>query len=138
MTQLKSKQKQMVSKYLTQKQIDSIKPWNNGSQLGEVVLISQEKSIYGSEVFYSTGGYDDFYFSIGINKKGVLTINVGGSGICIDFSSTKYDLLMTKDSGMIGFKDNREQWCLQNDVVDLIKSNIKTMCKYLCNGTSVK
>jgi hypothetical protein len=134
----KSKQKQMVSKYLTQKQINSIKPWNNGSQLGEVVLISQEKSIYGSEVFQSTSGYDDFYFSISINKKGVLTIITGGAGICIDFSSTKYDLCLTKESGMIGFNHNKEQWCLENEIVDLIKSNIKSMSKYLCNGTSVK
>ena len=128
----------MVSKYLTQKQIDSIKPWNNGSQLGEVVLVSQEKSIYGSEVFESTSGYDDFYFSISINKKGVLTIITGVAGICIDFSSTKYDLGLTKETGHIGFNHNKEQWCLENEIVDLIKSNIKSMSKYLCNGTSVK
>ena len=128
----------MVSKYLTQKQIDSIKPWNNGQQLGKVVLVSQEKSIYGTEVFQSTSGYDDFYFSISINKKGALTITVGGYGFVIDFSSTKYDLCMTKETGYIGFSGNIEQWCLDNDIVDLIKSNIKSMSKYLCNGTSVK
>jgi hypothetical protein len=134
----KSKQTKMVSKYLTQKQIDSIKPWNNGQQLGEVVLYYQEKSIYGTEVFQSTSGYDDFFFSISINKKGTLTIVVGVAGIVVDFSSTKYDLGMTKETGYIGFSGNIEQWCLDNDIVDLIKSNIKSMSKYLCNGTSVK
>jgi hypothetical protein len=133
-----SKQTQMVSKYLTQKQIDSIKPWNNGQQLGKVVLVSQEKSIYGIEVFQSTSGYDDFYFSICINKKGTLTIITGGAGFVIDFSSTKYDLCLTKETGYIGFSGNIEQWCLDNDIVKLIKSQIKTMSTYLCNSTTVK
>ena len=133
-----SKQTQMVSKYLTQKQIDSIKPWNNGQQLGKVVLVSQEKSIYGIEVFQSTSGYDDFYFSICINKKGTLTIITGGAGFVIDFSTTKYNLGMTKETGYIGFSGNIEQWCLDNDIVKLIKSQIKTMSTYLCNSTTVK
>ena len=129
---------QLVSKYLTQKQIDSIKPWNNGEQLGEVVLVYQEKGIYGSEVFESTSGYDDFYFKLSINKKGTLTITVGCAGIVVDFSETKYDFGFTKESGHIGFDGSREQWCLDNDIVILIKSNIKSMSKYLCHGTSVK
>jgi hypothetical protein len=132
-------EKQMVSNYLTQKQIDSIVPIHQYEKLGKVVLVYQEKSIYGGEVFESTTGYDDFYFLIKIDKKGALTITVGIHGLVpVDFSSTTYNLGFTKEVGMIGFKDNREQWCLDNDIVKLIKSHINSMSKYLCNSTNVK
>lgn len=113
-------QTQMVSKYLTQKQIDSFKVVNNGSQLGKVIITGQTKS---EEMFSSTSGYDDFYFILKVKKSGELTISVGG---IMGFSETNYNLMLDPKEG------------LDNDVVDLIKSNIKSMSKYLCHGTSVK
>jgi hypothetical protein len=113
-------QTQMVSKYLTQKQIDSFKVVNNGEELGKVILSQQTKN---EEMFESTSGYDDFYFILKVKKSGELTITVGG---IMGFSETNYNLMLDTTEG------------LSNDVVRLIKSNIKSMSKYLCHGTSVK
>jgi hypothetical protein len=113
-------QTQMVSKYLTQKQIDSFKVVNNGEELGKVILAGQTKN---EEMFESTSGYDDFYFILKVKKSGELTITVGG---IMGFSETNYNLMLDTTEG------------LDNDVVRLIKSNIKSMSKYLCHGTSVK
>ena len=114
-------QTQLVSKYLTQKQIDTFKVVNNGQQLGEVILAGQTKN---EELFESTSGFDDFYFILKVDKKyGRLTITVGG---IMDFSRNEYNLMLDPEEG------------LDNDVVDLIKSNIKSMSKYLCHGTSIK
>jgi hypothetical protein len=120
MTQSKQ-QTQLVSKFLTQKQIDSFKVVNNGQQLGEVILAGQNKN---EEIFESTSGYDDFYFILKVDKKyGQLIVTVGG---IMGFSETKYNLMLDIEEG------------LSNDVIGLIKSNIKNMSKYLCHGTSVK
>ena len=114
-------QTQLVSKFLTQKQIDSFKVMNNGEQLGKVILAGQNKN---EEIFESTSGYDDFYFVLKIDKKsGELTITVGG---IIGFSESKYNLMLDPEEG------------LDYDIIPLIKSNIKNMCKYLGHGTSVK
>ncbi len=113
-------QTQMVSKYLTQKQIDSFKVVNNGEELGKVILSQQTKN---EEMFESTSGYDDFYFILKVKKSGELTVTVGG---IFGFSQTNYNLMLDTTEG------------LSNDVVRLIKSNIKSMSKYLCHGTSVK
>jgi hypothetical protein len=112
---------QLVSKFLTQKQIDLFKVMNNGVELGKVILTGQTKN---EEMFESTSGYDDFYFILKIDKKyGQLTIKVGG---IMGFSETKYNLMLDIEEG------------LSNDIIGLIKSNIKNMSKYLCHGTSVK
>jgi hypothetical protein len=113
-------QTQMVSKYLTQKQIDSFKVVNNGQEIGEVILSQQTKN---EEFFESTSGYDDFYFILKVKKSGELTVTVGG---IFGFSQTNYNLMLDTTEG------------LSNDIVRLIKSNIKSMSKYLCHGTSVK
>jgi hypothetical protein len=113
-------QTQLVSKFLTQKQIDSFKVVNNGEQLGKVILTGQTKN---EEMFESTSGYDDFYFILKVKKSGELTVTVGG---IIGFSQTNYNLMLYPAE------------VLSNDVVRLIKSNIKCMSKYLGHGTSIK
>jgi hypothetical protein len=112
-------QTQMVSQFLTQKQLDSFKVMNNGVELGKVILAHQRKN---EEYFESTSGFDDFYFILSYNKD-ILTITVG---CIVTFSESKYILHIDIEEG------------LDSDVVSLIKSNIKNMCKYLGNSTSIK
>jgi hypothetical protein len=117
-------QTQMVSKFLTPKQLKSLQMIiNDGkNKKCEFKICNQTKNV---ETFETQTGGDDVVFGLKINKKKCLNIYVGNHLFGFSEMETNVDF------------DN-EDWKICDDTIKLIKSNIKGMTDYLGNSVYMK
>jgi hypothetical protein len=117
-------QTQLVSKFLTPKQLKSLQMIiNDGkNKKCEFKICYQKKNI---ETFETQTGGDDVVFGLRINPKKCLDIYVGNHLCAFSELETTIDF------------DNKD-WKIGDDTIQLIKSNIKGMTDYLGNSVYMK
>jgi hypothetical protein len=102
-------QTQLVSKFLTPKQLKSLQMIDGNGKKCQFEISYQKKDI---ETFETKSGGDDVIFGLRINKKKCLDIYVGNHLFAFSELETTIDF------------DN-EDWTICDDTIKLIKSNIK-------------
>jgi hypothetical protein len=115
-------QTQLVSKFLTPKQLKSLQMIDGNGKKCQFQICNQKKDI---ETFETQTGGDDVVFGLRINKKKCLSIYVGNHLFAFSELETTIDF------------DN-EDWTICDDTIKLIKSNIKGMTDYLGNSVYMK
>jgi hypothetical protein len=115
-------QTQLVSKFLTPKQLKSLQMIDGNGKKCEFQICNQKKDI---ETFETQTGGDDVVFGLRINPKKCLSIYVGNHLFAFSELETTIDF------------DN-EDWTICDDTIKLIKSNIKGMTDYLGNSVYMK
>jgi hypothetical protein len=109
-----SKQKQMVSKYLTQEQLNSLQLTISNDTFHNFKLVSKKKNY---EIFETNSGMEEIILELESNKEDNLCITVGTS--LFPFSRLETN---------IGIDDG---YFVTDDTIEVIKSQIKCMSDFL-------
>ena len=119
-------QTQLVSKFLTPKQLKSLKMGFdvNGKDEGKCQFVLLDRNKKGEEYFETNSGGDDVFFSLSLSKNKEIIIKVGS--FVSFYSETKLNETIEMDGEEV----------IVDYVLDIIKSQIKQFTDMIGNSVS--